>query len=395
MLAPAASAVRGSARRRIDRALGAWFAIAQTAVAAGVAWYLARLIVGQPLPFFAPASAVISLGVARGQPRRRAVELVLGVAIGIASADLLGRLIGKGAVQIGVVVALTMVVALLVGAGTILINQAAISAVLVMTLPVTGQGAAPDRFFDALIGGGVALLLSQVLFPGDPVATVARAAKPALDELAAALRETADALITHDLAEAERALLRARSLDDEISEFYDALAVAREAAWLSPARRRIRGRLALYADAARQVDYAVRNTRVLARSAAAAIRKEHEVDPELAGSVATLAAAVAELAEHLANPEHTEKARALAVRAAEDATGVLDRQHDLFTSMIVGQVRATAIDLLRGSGLDPRQHGPPSKRARERREMHAGTWPRHGAKGIRTPDLLGLATGAA
>src|ERR1700683_3580050 len=77
-LTPAASAVRGSARRRIDRAVGAWFPIAQTAVAAGVAWYLARLIVGQPLPFFAPASAVVSLGVARGQPRRRAVELCLG-----------------------------------------------------------------------------------------------------------------------------------------------------------------------------------------------------------------------------------------------------------------------------------------------------------------------------
>jgi uncharacterized membrane protein YgaE (UPF0421/DUF939 family) len=195
--------VRGSARRRIDRVVGAWFPIAQTAAAAGVAWYLARLIVGQPLPFFAPASAVISLGVARGQPRRRAVELALGVAIGIASADLLGRLIGKGAVQIGVVVGLTMMVALLVGAGTILINQAAISAVLVMTLPTSGQGAAPDRFFDALIGGGVALLLSQVLFRGDPVATVARAARPALDELA--VRATAMDLLRGSGLDAEEA----------------------------------------------------------------------------------------------------------------------------------------------------------------------------------------------
>jgi uncharacterized membrane protein YgaE (UPF0421/DUF939 family) len=352
LFAPAASAVRGSARRRIDRTLGAWFAIAQTAVAAGVAWYLARLIVGQPLPFFAPAAAVVSLGVARGQPRRRAVELVLGVAIGIASADLLGRLIGKGAVQIGIVVGLTMAVALLVGAGTILINQAAISAVLVMTLPVTGQGAAPDRFFDALIGGGVALVLSQVLFRRDPLATVARASRPALDELVIALRETAAALVNHDLEGAERALLRARSLDDEISEFYDALAVARETAWLSPARRRDRGRLALYADAAHQVDYAVRNTRVLARSAAAAIRQDISVDPELAASVAMLATAVAEFGEQLADPGRIESARRLAVGAAQRATGVLTRQNDLQTSMIVGQVRATAIDLLRGSGLD-------------------------------------------
>jgi uncharacterized membrane protein YgaE (UPF0421/DUF939 family) len=376
LLAPAASAVRGSARRRIDRAVSAWFAIAQTAVAAGVAWYLARLIVGQPLPFFAPASAVISLGVARGQPRRRAVELVLGVAIGIATADLLGRLIGKGAVQIGVVVGLTMLVALLVGAGTILINQAAISAVLVMTLPVTGQGAAPDRFFDALIGGGVALLLSQVLFRRDPVATVARASRPALDELVVALRETAAALVNHDLEGAERALLRARSLDDEISEFYDALAVARETAWLSPARRRARGRLALYADAARQVDYAVRNTRVLARSAAAAIRKDISVDPELAAAVAMLATAVAEFAEQLADPGRIESARRLAIGAAQRATDVLGRQNDLQTSMIVGQVRATALDLLRGSGLDAEEAraaleaGVSAPRAGQRLDAH-------------------------
>ena len=352
LLVPAATAVRGSARRRIDRVLGAWFPIAQTAVAAGVAWYLARLIVGQPLPFFAPAAAVISLGVARGQPRRRAIELVLGVAIGIASADLLGGLIGKGAVQIGVVVGLTMVAALLVGAGTILVNQATITAVLVMTLPTAGQGAAPDRFFDALIGGGVALLLSQVLFRRDPVATVARAGRPVLDELTTALRETADALAKHDLDEAERALLRARSLDDEITQFYDALAVARESAWLSTARHRVRGRLALYADAARQLDYAVRNTRLLARSVAAAIRQGVTIDPGLVEAVSMLAAAVAEFAEQLPNPEHTDNARRLAVRAADHATAVLERRHDLYTSMIVGQVRATAIDLLRGSGFD-------------------------------------------
>lgn len=317
-----------------------------------MAWYLARLIVGQPLPFFAPAAAVISLGVARGQPRRRAIELVLGVAIGIASADLLARLIGKGAVQIGVVVGLTMVAALLVGAGTILVNQATITAVLVMTLPTAGQGAAPDRFFDALIGGGVALLLSQVLFRRDPVATVARAGRPVLDELTTALRETADALAKHDLDEAERALLRARSLDDEITQFYDALAVARESAWLSPARRRIRGRLALYADAARQLDYAVRNTRVLARSVATAIRQGVTIDPGLAEAVSMLAAAVAEFAEQLPNPEHTDNARRLAVRAADHATAVLERRHNLYTNMIVGQVRATAIDLLRGSNFD-------------------------------------------
>jgi uncharacterized membrane protein YgaE (UPF0421/DUF939 family) len=345
-------ALRGSARRRVDRVAGAWFSIALTAAAAGLAWYLARLIVGQPLPFFAPASAVLSLGLTRGQPRRRAAELVIGVAIGLAIAGLWGRVLGTGPVQIAVVVALAMAAALLIGAGTMLINQAAISAVLVMTLPTNDQGAAPDRFFDALIGGAVALLLSQVLSRRDPITVIARAARPALDELAASLRETASALGNRNLQEAERALQRARGIDDEVSLFYDALDAAREAAWLTPPQRRAGSALQLYAEAARQVDYAVRNARVLARSAVAALRKNVDVDPELAVSVRTLAEAADELAVQFANPARTDQTRRLAARAAEQATVVLDRRRDLCTNMIVGQVRAAAMDLLRGSGLD-------------------------------------------
>jgi hypothetical protein len=157
---------------RVARARRAWLAIVQTAVAAGVSWWLARLIVGTPAPFFAPAAAVIALGLARGQPLRRSSELVIGVAIGIAMALALRSVIGVGPVQIGAIVALTIVAALLVGAGTVLVNQAAISAVLVMTLPGAGQGAGPDRFFDALIGGAVALVISQLVFVRNPTSVL-------------------------------------------------------------------------------------------------------------------------------------------------------------------------------------------------------------------------------
>jgi uncharacterized membrane protein YgaE (UPF0421/DUF939 family) len=360
-------ALRGSARRRVDRVVGAWFPIAQTGAAAGLAWYLARLIVGQPRPFLAPISAVISLGVARRQPRRRAAELVIGVAIGIAIADLLGRVLGTGPVQIAAIVALAIAAALLVGAGTILINQAAISAVLVMTLPTTGHGAAPDRFLDALIGGAVALLISQVLSRRDPITMITRAARPALDELAASLHETASALGNRSLQEAERALQRARAIDDEVSVFYDALDAAREAAWLTPPQRQAGSALQLYTETARQVDYAVRNTRVLARSAVAGLRQNVDVDPELARAVGTLAAAVDELAVQIANPAGQNQTRRLAAHAAEQATGVLDRRRDLSTNMMVGQIRATAMDLLRGSGLD----GEDARRAVDRTETYA------------------------
>jgi uncharacterized membrane protein YgaE (UPF0421/DUF939 family) len=108
-------------RRRIEVALGrlrgGGWPILQTAVAASLAWTLATVVLGHESPFFASIATVISLGVAVGQEGRRAAELVFGVACGLAVADLLGLLIGTGPVQIGVVVALAMAAAVLLGGG--------------------------------------------------------------------------------------------------------------------------------------------------------------------------------------------------------------------------------------------------------------------------------------
>lgn len=347
------AAVRASAARRLNRLRGAWAPIGQTAVAATVAWFVARVAFGHPAPYFAPASAVISLGVARGQPRRRAVELVAGVAVGIGIADLLSRLIGTGAIQLGVVVALAMGAALLLGGGTILVNQAAVSAILVLTLPRTaGQGALPERFVDALIGGAVALTIGQVLFPRNPLTLVAKASQPILEAVERAFGEVADALARGDTQLAESGLNRLRSLDRQITEFYDALAVARETAWLSPPHRRARGQLRAYADASGAVDLLVRNARAVARAGLTATRRRSEPGPELIEAIRGLAPAARSLGEHLADPALAVRTRRLAVDAAHRATGVLRRRHDLSTSVLVGQIRATAFDLLRGSGMD-------------------------------------------
>ena len=96
-------------RRRLGGTLGRLRAgalpILQTAVAASLAWFLASTVLGHERPFFAAIAAVISLGVVVGQEGRRVIELVFGVACGLAVADLLVILIGTGTVQIGVVVA--------------------------------------------------------------------------------------------------------------------------------------------------------------------------------------------------------------------------------------------------------------------------------------------------
>ena len=69
------------------------FPVVQTAGAAALAWLLANVLLGHSSPVFAPIAAIVALGATRGQRARRAIELMLGVALGITAGDLLTSLI--------------------------------------------------------------------------------------------------------------------------------------------------------------------------------------------------------------------------------------------------------------------------------------------------------------
>jgi uncharacterized membrane protein YgaE (UPF0421/DUF939 family) len=343
--------LRRTARVRLEQLSGSWMAIVQSAVAAGVAWLVARLIVGQPEPFFAPAAAVISLGLSRGQPRRRAVELSIGVAVGIGVAAALVHLIGVGAIQVTVLVALVMSISLLLNGSQVLINQAAVSALLIMTLP--GQGAEIDRFLDACVGGAVAIVFGLVFSFHDPFAAVKEARRGALADLAVALEAIAASLSRSDLAAAEAALAGSRKLDAGVDHLYDAVTEAGETAAFSPRRRVLLEELDPQADAAPQIDYAVRDARVLARAATTAVRRSAHIDPRLAEGVDSLAAATRAL-DALGRGEAGARGdvRELASHAVELA-GAADVRNSLWPTMIFGQTRAIAFDLMQAAGEDP------------------------------------------
>ena len=324
--------------------------ILQTAVAAGVAWYLATLVLGHERPFFAAIAAVISLGLAVGQEGRRAAELVFGVACGLAIADLIVLAIGTGTVQIGVVVALAMAAAVLLGGGSLLVTEAAVSGLLVVTLDPTTQGLSPDRFLDALVGSGVALAISA-LFPNDPRRMVGRAVQPIFDELIVMLGETTAALHTDDLELAEQALEKARILDARVGGLKEALAAGYGTARLSPPRRRDLGYLAHYAAAADQLDFAVRNTRVLARAAVNMLQEGKHAPEQLPEALLDLARAVETLGAYLVTSDYLDT-RHFALKATESATAALKERNDLETSVLIGQIQSTAMDLLRASGME-------------------------------------------
>jgi uncharacterized membrane protein YgaE (UPF0421/DUF939 family) len=328
--------------------------VLQTAVSAALAWYLAKLVLGHPAPLFAAIAAIIVSSTSLGQQRRLATELVLGVAVGIFIADLLVRGIGTGGWQIAVLVALAMSTALLVGGGRDIVTEAGVSAILLATVPVSAGGVPPERFLDALMGGAVSLLVNAILFPIDPILTVARASQPVFLDLGASLDAVARGLERGDVEEARAGLERARALDDQIDSLHAAIAGGRDTARLAPSRWRAQSQLRLYDDAVHQLDRAVRNTRVLARAAVDYVRDGKRAPEALVVAVRELSEAVRELASQLEEPGRGSAAGETAWRAARRATALLEGQSaDLNTNLLVGQVRSTAVDLMRGAGIDP------------------------------------------
>ena len=346
----------GVVRPRFEAALGRLRArgwpILQTAVAASLAWTLATMVLGHERPFFAAIAAVVSLGVAVGKEGRQAAELVFGVACGLAVADLIVAVIGTGPVQIAVVVALAMGAAVLLNGATLLVTEAGVTALFTVMLDPSTYGTSPERFVDALVGSGVALAITAI-FPNSPRHIVERAAHPIFGELASVLEETKAALLAGDLGMAERALDRARMMDVRVGELKEAIDAGYKTIRISPPRRRDLMHLGHYATAADQLDLAVRNTRVLARAAVNMVREDRETPERLAETISDLARAVEALGGYLESPDHPPHTRRLALRAAEEATTVLEERHDLETSVLVGQVQCTAVDLLRASGMDP------------------------------------------
>ncbi|QBI19935.1 aromatic acid exporter family protein [Egibacter rhizosphaerae] len=331
--------------------------IIQTGLAAGLAWFVASTLIGYDDPFFAPIAAVIALGTAAGRRGRRAIEMVVGVAVGIAVADLIILGLGTGFWQITVVVVLAMTAATAVSRSPLLGTQAAVSAVLVATLEPPMAGLVPHRFFHALIGGIVAVLVAQVLLPMDPVRSLRQAAAPVFEAMSDSLERIARALADGDLARAREALDASRAIDPQVRALHDTLAAADETAHLSPLRRDEMAQVDSYANVATQVDLAVRNTRVLARAAIAVLRRpdasgSRAAPPALVEAVEELARGVRSLGEQAVEQGPQMATRYHALKAVDRASLVLPDPRAVALGRVVGQVRGTVVDLLRCSGMD-------------------------------------------
>jgi hypothetical protein len=192
----------------------AWLLVQRTA-AATIAWLLAQQISDHPDPFFAPIAAVVSLNTPLGERGLNALRLLLGVFVGIAAGEITLVLLQGGYGSLAVATFVAMAGARAFDGPPIVVAQAAAGAVLTVAV-ADGQGGV-NRILDALIGAGVALVFSQLLFAPEPVRLLHRAESVVLGGIASGLRLTARALASDDHEAADEAMTQLRDQRDRLA----------------------------------------------------------------------------------------------------------------------------------------------------------------------------------
>jgi fusaric acid resistance family protein len=321
----------------------------QGTLAATVAWLIATKLLSHPQPFFAPISAVIALNTSRGERGIQAVRLLAGVIVGIVVGELVLAVLGTGYGSLASAVFVAMAVARLLGGARIVLAQAAVGAILVISSGNVEIG--PQRLLDALIGAGVALLFSQVLFTPEPVRLVRRAESLAVGDMASGLQLQAQALERDDGEMADTALNRLRDLRDRLSDLARMReASARVARRTLPWRSR-RDPVVRANENAGQLDLLGGSCLMLARAAGGlgsdARRRIAPCVRELAGVLRDLSA---DLGDQTTRQSAADRALDVARGLSRDEPSALSP----FAEAVVA-ARMVTTDVMVFAGVDPKQ----------------------------------------
>ncbi|GAC58474.1 hypothetical protein GOHSU_41_00110 [Gordonia hirsuta DSM 44140 = NBRC 16056] len=336
--------------------------ILQCAIAAGLAWFIAFDVLHHTAPFFAPISAVVSLGLVLAKRWRRAIELIGGVLIGIIIGDLIITAIGSGPWQIGVVVFLAMMVAVVVDGAPMVTTQAGTSAVLVATLLLPDQSAGWDRVLDAMIGGGIALLIGA-LVPFNPAHRPRRDAALVLETLRELSGDLELALRQMSTDEVAAVLRRARGTQGAIEAMHSDMRAGQEVGQFSPLFWLERPRLERIAATAEPIDNCMRNFRIISRRALGLTQRGVQVEPAVLDLIGALPEGFEILRQMMlappkGSPDGADAARVLRsiVRRARPAISetrrlVEEGGGDFSEIALLVELRSLLVDMLMVAGL--------------------------------------------
>ena len=332
------------------RSLSGWdiWPLLQSTAAATVAWVIARHVAHHQEPFFAPIAALVSLNTSLGERGLNALRLLMGVVLGIAVGELTLFAFGGGYGSVAFATFVALMLAHVLSDARIVLAQAAIGAIL--TVVVANGEVGYERLTDALLGAGVALVFSQLLFSPQPLRLLRRVETNALAGMADALDLAARAL-EGDEALAERAIERQRELRDHLSELARTRRASTRVARHSLAWRRQIAPVVQENEDAGYLDLLGGSCLLLTRTALYANDEDQRL---LAPCLRALSTALADLSRQPGD-------RATRQRAAERSLEILRGVRDVRTdpdpelAATLTAARLTVTDLMLFVGVDPEE----------------------------------------
>lgn len=321
----------------------------QGVAAATAAWVIAERAAGHNDPFFAPIAAVIALGFAQGERGLSAVRLVAGVGIGVTAGEIGVAVLGSGYESLALATLAALVVTRSLHANRLVRNQAAASAIL--TVAVADGQAGLNRIIDVLIGAGVALLFSQVLFSPEPVTLLSRAEAAALKGMGNGLEATGQALERGDGRLGAEVTARLRDVGDQLRE----LERVRQAS-IPVARHSLLWRSRMSSTA--QVKENAGHLELLGASCLMLMRAAIDVGPPERPVLAPRLRQLAQALTALATDPGDSQVRQRAVDLALDADRHLVRDEappQVAMASAVASLRMVVLDIMVFAGVDRRR----------------------------------------
>lgn len=329
------------------------FPLLQQALAATVAWVLATHVVEHHQPLFAPVAAVSALNAPLGERGGNALRLVQGVVIGLLAGELAVDVLGATSASLFLATLTGMAASRALGGTPVAVGQAATAAILSV---VTGdEHAGADRLIDALIGGAVALLFTQVLFTPEPVRLLRHAETRVLDDIAGAFDLTARALDDDDPDLSGQAIDGLRDLSDRLVELGRARTASKRVPRRSAAWRSQRAPVVKEDEDAGQLDLLGGSSLMVVRNAAEAEGDERDV---LAPAIRSLAVETRELARDPGDRDVRQRATDGVLdttRRLRSDPRVREAAPDSALAATVVAARCAAADILVFAGIEPDQ----------------------------------------
>lgn len=221
-----------------------WLQVAKTFIAIALSWVVSMFALQVDMPIFAAIAALLIVAPNLNQTASKGIERTLGVIAGVIIATVFGGIFGHNAIAAIAAIA----VALLIGwAGRLslgMLNQMAISGMIVIVMGGGSVEFALDRIIETIIGAIIGFLVNMLIVAPVHVEPARQRVADLGAELAASLGRLADALeVPQSPGDLQGLILEARLLRNMVEVSRKAIEEARESLALNPRGRRNREQL--------------------------------------------------------------------------------------------------------------------------------------------------------